>query len=89
MSRGCTRGAVAAKNTGNARESTVAVLATVTGSPRWIVGRLSVATEDVAQIGVGNFEAALRKDTRRRRATPAPHRHHWSATQSGPESQNC
>ena len=54
----------AAKNKGDAQESTAATITTVTASPRRISGRLSVAMEDVAQIGVGNFEAALRENAR-------------------------
>lgn len=54
----------AAKNKGDAQESNAAVLTTVTASPRRISARLSVAMEDVAQIGVGNFEAALRENAR-------------------------
>ncbi len=54
----------AAKNKGDAQESTAANLTTVTASPRRISARLSVAMEDVAQIGVSNFETALRENAR-------------------------
>ncbi len=54
----------AAKNKGDAQESTAAAITPVTASPRRISARLSVAMEDVAQIGVGNFEAALRENAR-------------------------
>ncbi len=54
----------AAKNKGDAQESTAAALTPVTASPRRISGRLSITMEDVAQIGVGNFEAALRQNAR-------------------------
>ena len=54
----------AAKAKGGAQESTAATLTTVTASPRRISARLSVAMEDVAQVGVGNFEAALRENAR-------------------------
>ncbi len=54
----------AAKNKGDAQESMAAAITPVTASPRRISARLSVAMEDVAQIGVGNFEAALRENAR-------------------------
>ena len=54
----------AAKAKSGTQESTAAALTTVTASPRRISARLSVAMEDVAQIGVGNFEAALRENAR-------------------------
>ena len=54
----------AAKAKGDAQESTAAALTTVTASPRRISARLSVAMEDIAEIGVGNFEAALRENAR-------------------------
>ena len=47
---------------GGARESTAATLTPITATPRRISARLSIAMEDVAQIGVGNFEAALREN---------------------------
>ena len=50
----------AAKTKGAAQESTAAVLTTVTANPRRIATRLTIQMEDVAQIGVANFEAALR-----------------------------
>ena len=50
----------AAKAKGVAQESTAAVLTTVTSNPRRIATRLTIQMEDVAQIGVANFEAALR-----------------------------
>ena len=54
----------AAKTKGDAQESTAAALTTVTASPRRISGRLSLTMEDIAQVGVGNFEAALRENAR-------------------------
>ena len=59
-----TKLSAAAKNKGDKQESTAAELTTVTASPRRISARLSVAMEDIAQIGVGNFEAALRENAR-------------------------
>ena len=50
----------AAKAKGDPQESTAAVLTTVTANPRRIAARLTIQMEDVAQIGVANFEAALR-----------------------------
>ncbi len=47
---------------GAARESSAATLTPITATPRRISARLSIAMEDVAQIGVGNFEAALREN---------------------------
>ncbi len=49
---------------GSARESTAATLTPVTTSPRRISTRLTVQSEDVAAIGQGNFEAALRSNAR-------------------------
>ena len=47
------------------QESTAAALTTVTASPRRIAGRLSMTLEDLAQIGQGNFESALRQNLSR------------------------
>ena len=52
----------AAKAKGDAQESTAAALTPATANPRRISGRLSLAAEDIAQVGVGNFEAALRQN---------------------------
>ena len=49
-----------ARSKGAAFESTAAALTTVTANPRRIATRLTIQAEDVAQIGVANFEAALR-----------------------------
>ena len=51
-----------AKAKGAAQESTTAALTAVTASPRRISARLSIEVEDVASIGVGGFEAALRSN---------------------------
>ena len=47
---------------GAARESTAATLTPITATARRISARLSIAAEDVAQIGVGNFESSLREN---------------------------
>lgn len=52
----------AAKVKGVAQDSTAAVLTTVTANPRRIAARLTIGMEDIAQIGVANFEAALREN---------------------------
>ncbi len=52
----------AAKAKGGAQESTAATLTPLTANPRRISARLSIAAEDVAQIGQANFEAALRQN---------------------------
>ena len=52
----------AAKAKGGAQESTKATLTPLTANPRRISARLSIAAEDVAQIGQANFEAALRQN---------------------------
>ena len=52
----------AAKNKGDAQDSTAAALTPVTANPRRISGRLSLAAEDIAAVGVANFEAALRQN---------------------------
>ena len=49
-----------ARGKGVAFESTAAALTTVTANPRRIATRLTIQAEDVAQIGVANFESALR-----------------------------
>ena len=43
-------------------DDTAAALTAVSASPRRISARLSLTLEDVASIGVGNFEAALRQN---------------------------
>ena len=52
----------AAKMKGVAQDSTAAVLTTVTANPRRIAARMTIGMEDIAQIGVANFEAALREN---------------------------
>ena len=47
---------------GAARESTAATLTPITATARRISARLSIAAEDVATIGVGNFESSLREN---------------------------
>ena len=49
-----------AKTKGTPQESTAAVITPTTANPRRISARLTTQIEDVAQIGVGNYEAALR-----------------------------
>ncbi|MDE0387831.1 MAG: hypothetical protein OXI75_03935 [Rhodospirillales bacterium] len=49
-----------AKAKGAAQDSTAAVITPTTANPRRISSRLTTQIEDVAQIGVGNYEAALR-----------------------------
>ena len=53
----------AAEGKGDAADGTAGALTAVTTTPRRISARLSLALEDVASIGVGNFEAALRAHT--------------------------
>ena len=48
---------------GDAADGTAAALASVTANPRRISARLSLALEDIAQVGQANFEAALRAHT--------------------------
>ena len=45
---------------GVAQDSSAAVLTTISANPRRIATRLTIQMEDVAQIGVANFEASLR-----------------------------
>ena len=52
----------AARAKGSAQESTAAVLTAVSTSPRRISARLSVEAEDLASIGTGTFEPALRSN---------------------------
>lgn len=47
---------------GNASESTEAEITTATTTPHRVSARLSIAIEDVASIGVGNFESSLRQN---------------------------
>ena len=51
------------KNKGDAADGTAAGLTAVTANPRRISARLSLAIEDIAQVGQANFEAALRAHT--------------------------
>ncbi len=51
-----------ARTKGTAQESTAAALTAVTASPRRISARLSIEAEDVAAIGTGSFEPALRSN---------------------------
>lgn len=48
---------------GDAADGTAAALTAVSANPRRISARLSLAIEDIAQVGVSNFEAALRAHT--------------------------
>ena len=50
----------APKDKGAAQDSTAAVITPTTAKPRRISARLTTQIEDVAEIGVGNYEAALR-----------------------------
>lgn len=52
--------AAGARTKGEARESSAGALSTVTTKPRSISARLSIAAEDVAEIGTAQFEPALR-----------------------------
>ena len=52
----------AAKAKGGAAEATAAALTVQTATPKRISARLSVAIEDAAAVGVGNFESALRQN---------------------------
>ena len=51
----------AAKAKGVAQESTAAVLSATVAKPRSIRSRLTMNLEDIAEIGVANFESALRQ----------------------------
>ena len=51
-----------ARTKGDARDSTAAVLTPVTANPRSISGRLTLQIEDVAAVGVGSYESALRQN---------------------------
>ena len=52
----------APQNKGVDATDTAGALTAVTANPRRISARMSVTLEDVAQIGVGNFESALRQN---------------------------
>ena len=52
----------ATKAKGGAAESTAAGLTVATTTVKRISGRLSLAIEDIAAIGVGNFESSLREN---------------------------
>ena len=52
----------AAKAKGIAQESTAAVLSATVAKPRSIRSRLTMNLEDIAEIGVANFESALRQN---------------------------
>lgn len=47
---------------GTAQESTAAAITTKTTTPHRVSARLSIRLEDVATIGIGNFEAILRQN---------------------------
>ena len=51
-----------AKAKGAAADGTAGGLTAVTATPRRISARMTVAVEDVASVGVGNFESALRQN---------------------------
>lgn len=59
VTTGLTAGATAK---GAARESSAAVLTAKTTTPHRVSARLSIQVEDVATIGVGNFESILRQN---------------------------
>ena len=59
MTTGLTAGAMAA---GAARESTAAAFTAQTTTPHRISARMSIRLEDIATIGVGNFESILRQN---------------------------
>ena len=59
MTTGLTAGAMAA---GAARESTAAAFTAQTTTPHRISARMSIRLEDIATIGVGNFESSLRQN---------------------------
>ena len=59
ISTSLTAAAVAA---GTARESSAATLTPQTSGPHRVTGRLSLRLEDIAQVGVGNFESSLRQN---------------------------
>ena len=52
----------AAKAKGDAQESTAAAITTKTTTPHRVSARLSIQLEDVATVGVGNFESTLRQN---------------------------
>ena len=52
----------AAKAKGDAQESTAAAITTKTTTPHRASARLSIQLEDVATVGVGNFESTLRQN---------------------------
>ncbi len=59
ITTGLTAGAIEA---GTAKESTAATLSPKTTGPHRVTGRLSLRIEDIATIGVANFESALRQN---------------------------
>lgn len=59
ITTGLSAGAMAA---GGARESTAATLTPKTTVPHRVSARLSIRIEDVATVGVGNFESSLRQN---------------------------
>ena len=59
ITAGLSAGAMTA---GAARESTVATLTPKTTTPHRVSARLSIRIEDVATVGVGNFESSLRQN---------------------------
>ncbi len=52
----------AAKSKGGAAEATAAAFTPTTVTPKRISARMAVAIEDVASVGVGNFESILREN---------------------------
>ena len=52
----------AAKDQGAAQESTAAAFAVTSATPKRISARLSIQVEDIAAVGVSNFESALREN---------------------------
>ena len=52
----------AAKDQGAAQESSAAQFTTTTATPKRISARLSIQIEDVAAVGVSNFESSLREN---------------------------
>ena len=59
ITTGLSAGAMSA---GAARESTAATLTPATTTPHRVSARLSIRIEDVATVGVGNFESSLRQN---------------------------
>ena len=59
LTTGLTAGAMAA---GAARESTAAAFTAQTTTPHRVSARMSIRLEDIATIGVGNFESILRQN---------------------------